>query len=300
MRPGQYRQVAIALSIAITSACSAPALPVNHNAPPRGVAAVVNGQIITTTEVNEEAFRDYGLQAEQHLILDVLVDQEAHKEGTTPSEADIAAEVDSQRRQAMLKTPGVPFEDLLSRSHMTMATLKWDVRLELEAGNLVARHIKPTTMIHVKHLFVATQPSNSPSAKPPHTDAEALAIIAEAQADLKAGKNWDDVVKAYSDDTSTVNTGGDLGIIYPESTPDPIILHTALALKSGEISQPVKSQSGYDLIMVVSTSASQTPAERELYTEAKQAYQIQMQRKMMPAYLRQLQDSANVVNFMAP
>lgn len=300
MRPRQHRQVAITLSFIFTGWHSAPALPVSRGPAPPGVAAVVNGQIITSSQVEEEAVKKYGPQAMQRLIVDVLVDQEAKKEGLTPTDADIAAEVDRQRRQAMLRTPGVPFTDLLARSNMTMATFKWDVRLELEAGNLVSKHIKPTTMVHVEHLFVSTQPSNDPYAKPPHTDAEALAIIAEAQADLKAGKSWDEVVKVYSEDTPTRTNGGDLGIIYPKSMPDPMIIHAALALKPGEISEPVKSQSGYHLIRVVSTSTNSSLAELGRYAQAEQEYKKQMQREMMPAYLRQLQASAHVVNYIAP
>jgi foldase protein PrsA len=265
------------------------------------VAAVVNGTTITTKQVADEALRMYGPQVVKNLIVETLVEQEAKKNNDVPTDAQVDAELQNRRNQIASSGSGRTLEQLLTQNNISLDDFKKSIKLTLEAGNLVAKEETPATLVHVKHLLVqTTNMQGGPNAKPPHTDAEALAIIAKAQADLKAGKAWDDVVKTYSEDPSNKNTGGDLGILSPKSPMDPAFLKAALALKAGETSEPVKSSFGYHLIMAVSTSVNPPATEQAAYAQALKSYTDQQLHQLIPQYVQSLQEKASVINYLAP
>ena len=275
-----------------------------HGPAPPGVVAVVNGQNITSKQLADETVRMYGVQVLGNLIVESLVEQEAKKEHVEATDAQVDAEIDDRRNKIKTEMPGRTLEDLLKQSNATMDDLKKTIRLTIDATNLIAKQTPPPTLVHVKRLLVATSAVGlPPGAKPPHTDAEALAIIAKAQADLKAGKSWDDVVKTYSEDSATKDKGGDMGILLP-STPmevDPEFHKAALALKSGETtSTPVKSMSGYNLITAVSTSVNPPASEQAAYAQAEKAYQQQQFHVQIQAYIQQLQAKSTVINYLTP
>ena len=262
---------------------------------------MVNGQTISTNQVKDEAYKVAGAQVLNNLIIETLIDQEAAKQHATATEAEIDDQINQKQQQIQQQMPGKTLDQLLAANHRTMADFRNSVRLTIEAGNLVAKQTKPAVLVHAEHLLVATQAvGGGPGAKAPHTDAEAQAIIAQAQADLKAGKPWADVVKTYSDDQSNKNTAGDLGILTPGSPMDQAFLQAALALKAGETSAPVKSQFGYHLIYAVSTSVNPPTAEQAQYATAEKAYQQQQLQQLIPPYVQQLQAKATVINYLTP
>ena len=73
---------------------------------------------------------------------------------------------------------------------------------------------------------------------------------------LKEGKSFSDAAIEFSEDTSTASTGGDLGVIDKNSSAlDTNFLEASLALKEGEVSEWVRSDSfGYFKIMVTAST----------------------------------------------
>jgi peptidyl-prolyl cis-trans isomerase D len=78
-------------------------------------------------------------------------------------------------------------------------------------------------------------------------DASARKKIDEAQARIKKGEDFGKVAQALSDDTATKAKGGELGFVS-EGLFDPAFTKAALGLKPGQVSDPVKSASGWHLI----------------------------------------------------
>jgi len=131
-----------------------------------------------------------------------------------------------------------------------------------------------------------------------HTDAEAKALIAKVQDQLKAGKSFEEVAKSSSEDPSNKDTGGDLGIIDETTSFDPVFLKAALALKKGQVSEPVKSSFGYHLIECVSTSDDHPASENADYTTAvNKARQTQINRTL-PMFMQSLREKAKIVNYL--
>ena len=91
------------------------------------------------------------------------------------------------------------------------------------------------TQLHAAHILVKTK-------------AEADKIRAQV-----TPKNFAELAKKYSIDGSAAQ-GGDLGTV-PASGLDPTFVQAALSLEPGEIGQPVQTQFGWHIIMLISAQA---------------------------------------------
>ena len=78
------------------------------------------------------------------------------------------------------------------------------------------------------------------------TEKEAI----EIRSQLLRGASFEDLAKKYSKCPSGASNGGNLGF-FGRGMMVPEFEQAALALKVGEISQPVKTQFGYHLIKVI-------------------------------------------------
>jgi hypothetical protein len=237
------------------------------------------------------------------MILIELVNQEAAKQHVVVTPAQVNAKLAGLRAQ-LAPRGGLDF--LLAQSHQTLAAYREQLVTELKVEGLVAKTLPPaagTLKYHARHLLIATvpvSPGMAPGAKPPHTDAEALALIAKAQAELKGGASFVDVANKYTEDPSGQKNGGDLGIIDANTNFDPNFLKAALALKPGEVTPtPVKSQYGYHLIKIDSTSAAPTPADKTLYDTAAKAARTQQIQQAIRPYVLALRSRAKIVDYLS-
>jgi hypothetical protein len=236
-------------------------------------------------------------------VLISLINQEAAKQHVVVTPAQLDAQIVLIRQKAATQVVG-GLETILSQRHQTVADLKQELLPQMEAEALVAKTLPPAPLpllYHVRHLLILTTtlgPASAPGAKPPHTDAEALAIIAKAQAELKAGKSFADVANEYTEDPSGQSKGGDLGIINANTSFDPAFLATALALKPGQVTPaPVKSQYGYHLIELDSTSAAPLPSDKKLYADVAAAARHQQLQAAIPPYVQGLRAKAKVIDY---
>lgn len=86
-----------------------------------------------------------------------------------------------------------------------------------------------------------------PKAKKPLTETEASALAEQVVKKAKAGEDFVKLVKAYSEDPNSSEKGGDLGLgIRPTTQQIPEVMRNAvLALKQGEISDPIRHENGF-------------------------------------------------------
>jgi peptidyl-prolyl cis-trans isomerase C len=106
--------------------------------------------------------------------------------------------------------------------------------------------------VSAKHILIRFQGSGVPvrPGQKDLTDAEALAKAQEIRARIVAGAKFDDEAKANSDDTGNAPQGGDLGS-FGHGKMVPQFDQAAFAAEVGKVSEPVKTQFGYHLILVV-------------------------------------------------
>jgi parvulin-like peptidyl-prolyl isomerase len=87
---------------------------------------------------------------------------------------------------------------------------------------------------------------------------------------LLNGEDFAKVAAEVSTDTNTKSSGGDLGW-FPQNTQDPqleAVAAVAFSMKVSEISQPVKTQSGYEIIQVLAHAI--VPLDAPAYETARQ------------------------------
>ena len=280
------------------------ALPPPTPGPP-GVAAIVNGRRITRTQVANQALSLYGTQILNTMVLIELINQEAQKQHIVITPAQIDAQLAVVRQRAAGQVPG-GLDGLLAQRHQSLDSFKQQLLPQMQAEALVEKTLPPPSAaplrLHARHLLILTTaqgPMSAPGAKPAHTDAEALALIAKAQAELKAGKDFAAVANQYTEDPSGKGKGGDLGLIDASTPFDPSFLKAALALKAGQVTPaPVKSQYGYHLIKIDSTSAAPAPADTKLFADSAAAARRQQVEAAIPGYVNSLRKNAKVVNYL--
>jgi peptidyl-prolyl cis-trans isomerase D len=110
---------------------------------------------------------------------------------------------------------------------------------------------KVENRVHVEHILFKTIGK---------TDAEVAEIRQKAESVLKqakAGANFEDLAKKYSEDDATKPKGGDLGwIIEAQTVPE--FQQAAFTLPKGSISELVKTQYGFHIIKVLDHETAHT------------------------------------------
>lgn len=86
--------------------------------------------------------------------------------------------------------------------------------------------------------------------------------IAEVQEKLEEGADFAQLAQDYSDDLGSKGNGGELGELYEDAFPKPFVA-AAKALQAGEVSGPVKSDSGTHFIKVLSIDDLTPPTFEE-------------------------------------
>jgi parvulin-like peptidyl-prolyl isomerase len=257
---------------------------------PQGPAAVVNGQEIPmAVYAHEVELRKTGLtqrgvnvnmpqgQAqlaqEKQLLLDgmiddVLIAQEAVKQGVAVSDAEVDAAL-----QEIIKQIGsqAAFEQLLQKSGQTLAdarTLQRTQMLNNKMRDRVVGTIQAVEQIHARHILVESQ-------------ATAQALLAQIQ----AGADFAQVAQQSSRDTLTKANGGDLGWFARGTLVSKELEDAAFALQPGQIGNVVQSAFGYHLVQVL----ERDPARK---LEGDQLLKVQQQ--AMENWLNGLRTQAKV------
>ncbi len=142
----------------------------------------------------------------------------------------------------------------------------------------------PVEQTHVRHILI--RPNERVS------ESEARHRLEEIRERIvSGGADFADLARANSDDT-TAAKGGDLGWLYPGDTV-PEFERAYMALKPGEISEPVRSPFGYHLIQVLERRTADMSPER-VRLQARQALRERKSDEAYQQWLRQLRDETYV------
>jgi len=114
-------------------------------------------------------------------------------------------------------------------------------------------HKSEFEQVHAKHILIRFTGSKVPirPGQKDLSDAEALAKAQDIRKKLQGGADFAEVAKAESDDAGSGMNGGDMPA-FKHGQMVPSFEQAAFSAKPGEISEPVKSEFGYHLILVVS------------------------------------------------
>ena len=243
------------------------------------VAAVVNGQPITLSDVEErvgpelarvlqmpdESARACNKIALLHQGLEQLVDEkliesEAHTIGADVSEDEVQRGLEQLARQSNMEVP--EFKEALEQQGISWETARETVRRQQLMGQVLRFKVKPRKItdeevqtayaamakdpeyeVRARHIFVAT----------PERSSAAFVATARKKAEdalrrVKSGETFALVAREMSDGP-TAREGGDLGY-FKKGLMLPAIEQAAFSLKPGEISPLIKTSSGFHIVMV--------------------------------------------------
>lgn len=125
--------------------------------------------------------------------------------------------------------------------------------------------------VKVIYIGFSANPAAAPPGKKYLSETEAKAKIEKIRAEIAAGADFVEMVKRHSEDQASVEKNGDFGNIRRDDKVPEAIRNAIFALKSGEMSQPVRQPNGFYLFRVeeVSTRPFQQVRD-EVFNEVKQ------------------------------
>jgi len=115
----------------------------------------------------------------------------------------------------------------------------------------------------------------------------ALAKIEAARGRILAGEDFATVAKEVSEDPGSASTGGDLGF-FGQGVMDPVFEQATFAATKGEVTDPVRSQFGYHLILVQEIQPEVRPEFDAVRAQVEQAVRKQEAERVVADYAERL------------
>ncbi len=255
--------------------------------------ATVNGVEITKDRLYEELAANGGEQALTNLINQELVNQEAAKNNITITDADVDAEIETYKTQFGSEEA---LNQALEQYGMTMDDLLKQVEMEVKLTKLLEPQINVTDE-QVKETFETYKDSfNTPeqvrtSVILVATEEEAKDIVKQ----LKEGADFAELAKSKSLDTATKDQGGDTDF-FARGEMEEAVEEAAFKLAKGEISEPVKTSEGYQVIKVTDKKEAHTATLEEKKDEIRKSLISQQVSSMSGAWLEDVRSKAKITN----
>lgn len=244
-----------------------------------GVAAIVNGDVITLSELKEESIGINKTPGEpltqdqvlENLIEEKLLEQEAKKLGVHVTEKDVDAAIAGVKTK--LNLTDEQLTEALKKQNLTPQTFREQWRKQLLANRLMGTQVQgqiavtedeikkyyeenngkleSTSQVRIAHILI---PVSSPD-----DEEKAQKLASEVAKLAKSGKDFGELAKEYSKDPSSAQKGGDLGYFKKGELAEQ--LQKAVEdTPPGEIVGPVKSLEGYHIIKVIDKKKLETTA----------------------------------------
>lgn len=318
--------LALALLIGgVTASCTA--LTFNKD----GYVATVNGHKVSLKDYNQaldQQKKQYSLrfgvdfnsaQGKQMLagmqqqLLQQLTERElllaeSEKRGLKATEAEVEAKLADVKKQfpgneafeKAIKEYGLTPSDLKAQLHKAVAIEK----LQKDVGKDIAITDKQVSDFYAKnkaqfahseeveasHILVKFDEAAKDKAK---DEARVLAKIKEIHAKVKAGGDFAKLAGENSDDPGSKAAGGSLGF-FGKGRMVPEFEKTAFAMKTGEVSQPFKTQFGYHILKRTDYRSARTESLAEVSKTVRDQLQQQQMGERFQAFVETLKKDAKI------
>jgi peptidyl-prolyl cis-trans isomerase C len=139
------------------------------------------------------------------------------------------------------------------------------------------------------HILIAVPADASESVKK-----EKKARAEEILARIKKGEDFAELAKQYSDDAATKNRGGVIGF-FSKGSKEPAFEEAAAKLKKDEVSNPVLTSKGYDIIKMLETKAAETKSLEESRSRISNKLEQKKRNEAIEALLKDIKARTEVV-----
>jgi peptidyl-prolyl cis-trans isomerase D len=140
--------------------------------------------------------------------------------------------------------------------------------------------------VKVRHILIQVPPNADAK-----TDAAAKQKAEDVLKQLKAGGNFAELAKKYSDDPGSKDQDGELGMIQRGVTV-PAFENVAFSLRPGQLSDVVKTQFGYHIIQVEAKDTAHLKPLEEVKTQILATLTREKEAQQQAAYAQQLASEA--------
>ena len=243
------------------------------DAVPPGVAAVVDGVEIKKSQVDHlidqaqkqakqsgrpapepgtAGYQQLRAQAVQYLVTQVQFEQEAKELDVEVTDA----EVEKRIGDIVVRVAGgdrKQFNRILARNGMTRADLERQVKIQL-ISDKVQKEVTKDVKVSDEDIEEYYNKNKKLYRQPPNRKVRHILVKANQRAlaqrlysQLAGGADFAKIAKRYSIDPSAKTTGGTFTVTKGGAF-DPKFTSASFALRTGQISKPVKSQFGWHLI----------------------------------------------------
>jgi peptidyl-prolyl cis-trans isomerase SurA len=271
-----------------SNASTAPGAPV----PGMRIAAVVNDEVISIYDLvsrlrmtllssnipdTPDARKKVEAQVLRSLVDEKLQLQEAKKQNVVATDDEINNALGQIEKQNNMQ-PG-QINQFLKERGIDRSSLINQVTASIVWAKLVRRKAAETTEISDDEVDEAMkrlkEHANEPQSRiaeiflavdNPSQDAEVRALAEKLTEQMKQGARFSAIAQQFSQ-SATAAVGGDMGWMRPDQLP-PDLAKAVEPLKGGELSAPIRTNSGYYLLLVLDRRngpAGSSPAAETVY-----------------------------------
>jgi peptidyl-prolyl cis-trans isomerase SurA len=318
------RTVKILASAILLATIAAPQVRAAHVV--ERISARVHSEIITQRQYDREKAKLHDELAQQfsgpdlntklsdesknllrNLIDESLMVQKAKDEDVNV-ETDVVKRLDQMRKQDNLATlddlqkdaeqQGINWEDFkeqIRRQLMMQETISRDIGSRIvitrqEEQQFFTAHkddFKSKGMVHLAEILISSE-----KYKPEEAENRAKA----AEAELKGGARFTEVVKKYSD-APNVDQGGDMSLM-PTASIAPGIAAAISKLEINDYTEPIRIRTGYMILKLMERFSPGIPKFEEVESRVQETLYSQRMEPKMREYLTQLRKDSYI--FLAP
>jgi peptidyl-prolyl cis-trans isomerase C len=145
--------------------------------------------------------------------------------------------------------------------------------------------------VHAAHVLIGTRGENGEEMSADKKK-EKLKLAEDILKRARAGEDFGQLAKEYSDDPGSKNKGGEY--TFPRGQMVPEFEATAFGLEPGKISDVVTTQFGYHIIKLIEKLPSSKVELAKAEPQIKQFLKTRGVQKLIPPYMDKLEKAANV------
>lgn len=216
------------------------------------------------------------------------------------------------------------FQEILKVRGLSEDQLKKGIEVDLIAKNLLDDRVKGKVHVtdtqvkkfyedkkenfkrpesfRARHIFVAYVPfdvvKNSSPEEMKEKVGEYRAVskkkISEVYGKVKAGENFEELAKQYSEDKGSASKGGDLDFMY-RGVFDPQFDKAVAGLKIGETSDIVETEFGYHIIQLMETKPSEYAPFKDVEQSIQKHLFMTEAQKLVGRYIETLRKKADII-----
>ena len=286
------------------------------------VIARVNGEAIAKGDL-EKAIKNVEGRAGQPVpaaerdriyrgVLEQLIAYRLLKQESTSRKIEVPdAEVDARMAQIKQQFPSEDvFKQSLMQQNMTFDQLREDAKSDMRVAKMLQGEVnvgvgvqpqevtafyeknpdkfKQGERVRASHILIRV-----PEKADPKTKEEARTKVAGVLNEVKAGKDFGELAKNYSQDPGSAANGGDLGFFAQGQMVGPFE-QAAFALKPGAVSDIVETPFGFHIIKVAEKQPARTVPLEEAKPQIEQFLQNQQRQQKTEAFINSLKAKGKV------